>query len=532
MAWQLTIYQIDVGQGDCALIVAEDVPGGLHRTMLIDGGLQMYARTIHNFVASILGPRGYNLDFILVSHYDRDHYGGIMGLLNADNMRRVAEVVSDAVTTAATNPARTTTPQRVACGALAAAATIFGAYGINAGQIATMCNNMAPHVGGGWTNEEAGTCGFDWANNFTVPNLLTPPLRVGAIARQRELAFDAGVAAAFAIDRNLPVLQTVAQFVFAFMTTTVGDESSFDTGGRYRNVCILDTGPGAFQPPEYLNAITGRYMTPQDLLMIAPGINRLRLTPALGAEFLWNMGPAPINAPANSPAMFCVARLGYLWQGIGNAPLYIGNNNTNDIAIGSVIRFGNFYFYTGGDLTTRFEEPLATAIRNFPLPNPQNPAAPFPAPPRIAAFKCGHHGSTHSTSQNYLNTMNAVTTMISCGRGQYQNENFPSPVTTHRLQGHGSINRYYLTNCSYGTADVPASNGNDQLLAPGNKSRVAGQNDRENLDPARSRGNITLFLTQNESVGFGGPQQFRVTYFDDDDNMGVPWGFITDVLPF
>jgi hypothetical protein len=70
------------------------------------------------------------------------------------------------------------------------------------------------------------------------------------------------------------------------------------------------------------------------------------------------------------------------------------------------------------------------------------------------------------------------------------------------------------------------------MVAPGNKSRVAGQNNLPNLAALRIRGNIRLFLTQNESLGAGVQKQFHVTYYDDDDNMGAPWGMLTDVLPF
>jgi hypothetical protein len=529
MPWQLTIYTIDVGQGDSSLIIAEDVPGGLHRTILVDGGLQMYARTVHKFLVDILGPKKYGLDFILLSHYDEDHYGGIIGLLNADNMHKACEVVSGAVVAAAGNPARTTQAQRIACGALAAAATVFGAYGANVGQIATMCDNMAPQVGN-WTNEEAALFGFNWANQYTQKNPLTPPLRVGAVQRQKQLAFDGGVAAAFAIGRNLPSYATVFRIVFPFMSTTVNDNSRFDTGGAYRSVCILDTGPGPFQPFQYDSALAGKYLTEQKEMMIVPGINRPRLTPILGEEFLWNSGGDARKAPANSPAMYCIARLGNIWQGIGNKPLFIGNNSSNEIAIGSVIRFGNFYFYTGGDLPNKYEEPLAKAILKWPLPNPQNNQKPFDPPVRIAAFKCGHHGSVHSTSDAFLKIMNPVSTMISCGVAQFQNENHPSPVTTKRLQDYGSINKYYLTNCSYDTAFVPASSGTEQLLVPNNKSRLSGQNHLENLNPVRQRGNIQLFLTQDQSAGFG--QQFMVTYFDDDKIYGEIMRSITDVLPF
>jgi beta-lactamase superfamily II metal-dependent hydrolase len=530
MAWQLTIYTLDVGQGDSSLIIAEDVPGGLHRTMLIDGGKSEFSAAVDEAVATVLGLRGYNLDYILVTHYDTDHYGGIVGLLNADNMRRVCEVVRDAVVTAATNPLRTTRPQRVACGALAVAATLFGAYGAQAGQIATMCNNMVPNVGA-WTDTRAAEYGYQWADWYTNPNGQNP-LRVGKTAREKELTYKAAVAAANAIQLHMAVPQAVFTAVFAFISTTLPDNLRFDTGGRYRNVRMMDTGL-RFQPDVYTNAVDGIYGTLQCLKMIAPGIDRPTTTPALGAEFLWNSGVAPINAPNNSPAMFCMARRGYVWQGINNPPLLIGNSDTNQMSIASVIRFGNFYFYTGGDLTKAFEKPIATAIRNNPLPNPQNPLLPFPAPPRIAAFKCGHHGSTHSTSQNFLDTMNAVPTVISCGKAQFGEENHPSSVITARLQAHGSINKYYLTNCSYATTGVPASNGQDQLRVGGNKSRVAGQNDLANLNALRHRGDIELFLTRDQSVGNLVPQQFRISYYDDDKNIfGVTVGQLTNLLNF
>lgn len=530
MAWELTVYTIDVGQGDSSLIVAEDVPGGQHRTILIDGGLQMYAPTLHTFLTSILGPKGYMLDFILVSHYDEDHYGGIVGLLNADNMSQVSRIVTRAVVAAVSNPLRTTRPQRVACAALAAAATVFGAYGANGGQIATMCDSVASQVGDR-NDEDAAVFGFNWANYYTVPNRETPSLEVGASQRQKQLAFNSGVAAASAVEGKLPLTQSVLPVVFAFMSTTINANSRFNTGAQYRNVCLLDTGEH-FEPDAYVKAVAGRYGTEQDRLMIVPGIERDRVIPDLGEEFLWNTDPGKMSAPANSPAMFCIACQGYLWQGIGNDPEYIGDNNTNQMSIASVIRFGSFYFYTGGDLTTAYEKPLATAITTCALPNPQDPINPFPAPPLIAAFKCGHHGSKHSTSKDFLDTMKSKSTFISCGKGQFGGENLPSPDTTEQLQKHGSITRYYMTNCSYLTAYVPASNGEDQMVAPGNKSRVAGQNNLPNLAALRNRGNIRLFLTQNESLGAGVQKQFHVTYYDDDDNMGAPWGMLTDVLPF
>ena len=95
MALQLTIHTIDVRQRESALVVAADVAAGRHRTILIDGGLLGYVETVRNFIDPILGNYGYPLDHILVSHYDKDHSGGVIGLLNADNMRVVSEAISN-----------------------------------------------------------------------------------------------------------------------------------------------------------------------------------------------------------------------------------------------------------------------------------------------------------------------------------------------------------------------------------------------------------------------------------------------------
>ena len=101
MAMQLTIHTINAERRESALVVAADVAAGRHRTILIDGGLLGYAETVHNFIDPILRGYGYTLDHILVSDYDKDHSGGVIGLLNADNMRVVSETISNAVANAA-----------------------------------------------------------------------------------------------------------------------------------------------------------------------------------------------------------------------------------------------------------------------------------------------------------------------------------------------------------------------------------------------------------------------------------------------
>lgn len=76
----LKIYFIDVGQGDSTLIVTPN-----KKTILIDGG----GSESKNFdvgndvlIPYLLDRKIYKLDYILISHFDTDHVGGILTVLN------------------------------------------------------------------------------------------------------------------------------------------------------------------------------------------------------------------------------------------------------------------------------------------------------------------------------------------------------------------------------------------------------------------------------------------------------------------
>ena len=192
MALQLTIHTIDVAQRESALVVAADVAAGRHRTILIDGGLLGYAETVRNFIDPILRGYGYPLDRILVSHYDKDHSGGVIGLLNADNMRVVSEAISNAVAKAVQWAAAGIRPQQIACGAVAASATILGACGLDVDQILTMCQVVFPRAVGK-TDDEAAEIGFNYALEHTnklqsfppsFPPLMSAKLREAKISQK------------------------------------------------------------------------------------------------------------------------------------------------------------------------------------------------------------------------------------------------------------------------------------------------------------------------------------------------------------
>lgn len=76
---KLKIHFVDVGQGDCTFITTPQ-----NKTILIDGGGSMFEE--YDVGKSTLLPyildRGYTkLDYVFISHFDQDHVGGILTIL-------------------------------------------------------------------------------------------------------------------------------------------------------------------------------------------------------------------------------------------------------------------------------------------------------------------------------------------------------------------------------------------------------------------------------------------------------------------
>ena len=68
---ELTVYFIDVGQGDSALIVCDG------ESMIIDGGLP--GNKAYSFIKYHNITR---LEYMVATHPDEDHVGGLAGVLN------------------------------------------------------------------------------------------------------------------------------------------------------------------------------------------------------------------------------------------------------------------------------------------------------------------------------------------------------------------------------------------------------------------------------------------------------------------
>jgi len=82
----LRIYHIDVGQGDCTLIISPDNK----TTVLIDAGDDGCGKC---FVLPYLRKVGVShLSYVIISHYDADHIGGMDEVINGIGLRKVGKV--------------------------------------------------------------------------------------------------------------------------------------------------------------------------------------------------------------------------------------------------------------------------------------------------------------------------------------------------------------------------------------------------------------------------------------------------------
>ena len=88
------IHYIDVGQGDAALAVCDD------KTMLIDGGKPHAGSIIYTYLKKLNIDY---LDYIVVSHADDDHIGGLSAPLAKMKVGNVLAPVTEADTRSYTN---------------------------------------------------------------------------------------------------------------------------------------------------------------------------------------------------------------------------------------------------------------------------------------------------------------------------------------------------------------------------------------------------------------------------------------------
>ena len=78
-AKEMSVHFIDVGQGDAIFIRTPN-----NRTMLIDGGVKGAGQTVVNYLRS---QNVKQLDYVVATHPDADHIGGLIAVLNSISVK-------------------------------------------------------------------------------------------------------------------------------------------------------------------------------------------------------------------------------------------------------------------------------------------------------------------------------------------------------------------------------------------------------------------------------------------------------------
>ncbi len=104
----LKIYFVDVGQGDCTLIITPE-----NKNILVDGGGSEFSSFDvgeNTLLPYLLARRITTIDYIMISHFDSDHIGGLFTIMEnlevkniiiskqgeeSDNLTRFLEIVND-----------------------------------------------------------------------------------------------------------------------------------------------------------------------------------------------------------------------------------------------------------------------------------------------------------------------------------------------------------------------------------------------------------------------------------------------------
>jgi hypothetical protein len=506
MAWQVDIHVIDVGAGDSSLIIADE-PVGNHRVaMLVDGGLSKMARFVHSKVLAV-SPGG--VDKILVSHYDQDHSIGVCGLLLADNMWQLCDLMAQIAVNVMPVGARR---QMIARAAARVTAAACGAWGPNAGQANAPGVAAAAGVPAGSTDLEAADFGIATVTQ-AYGALLIPPVPTREEAAQ--LAAVAAADAAVAAGATLATVRTaVRTALFTKLQTNLPPGARFETGGIYRQAQIIDIGNATPPGAAYTHAINGRVLISLGAVVVPGAVRPLLHIPPLGSELLWGGAPPAPNGPraivVSTPLAWNGAATGTGWRGPNppHAPAQFQGGTLNNCAsIGIVLVMGNFAHFAAGDLPSQGEDPIGQALMDFPLPDGAGGTMPA-ALERVASLKCSHHGSAASSSDNFVDEIDSMTAALSCGR-RHQN---PSQRVIDTL--HGAVNRFFLTNCSYPRTHVPFSTGGNQLLIPGTRGLVSGDNAVLSAAAGRNRGDIRISVTEADAFAGVGYRHHRVHYWE------------------
>jgi|GEM_PF-1457314 len=179
--------------------------------------------------------------------------------------------------------------------------------------------------------------------------------------------------------------------------------------------------------------------------------------------------------------LLCVATNNYVLGDTTTKPAPRSGSNQNDLGLAWILQYGNFRFYTAGDLGgwkqggyIDMESPLAEALQKKDQSKFKWLAnAADITKGHVCSFKLSHHGSTISTSEYFLSLIKPITGFISCGdKHGHPNEEVIEALDAHIYPKwdisswtgrtpdsvNNSLQRYFLTSLMDGFRDTARVN--------------------------------------------------------------------------
>lgn len=129
------------------------------------------------------------------------------------------------------------------------------------------------------------------------------------------------------------------------------------------------------------------------------------------------------------------------------------SRDENDLGMGYLLKYHDMRYWFGGDLTSGVEDALTDAIG------------------QLSILKAGHHGSKKSTSRRFLFETKPRVVTISTASNSNDTVGLPHLETLQSLNQSPEVENVYLTGAPYDDDMIP---GHNDLYDPSNKFRVAG----------------------------------------------------------
>jgi len=181
---------------------------------------------------------------------------------------------------------------------------------------------------------------------------------------------------------------------------------------------------------------------------------------------------------------------------------WISTTSQNDFSTAIVLHYKKFDFFIAGDLSGYLHESWGAWYHSIE-------AATFPHLRPVEVYRVNHHGSQWSSSYSFLQRIQPLVSVISCGRGHHH----PNEYTVRRLMGYED----YWTGRPMGS-DVFQTKNDDGYLQDepdphtGKVQRVAGGTVVVETD------GVSSF-----SITLPGREPFVYPLHDDPAFIDVPW---------